>query len=203
MSLSRAQNFPHVMLQNKVEANFLFLLNFYATFAAEGVPVMSDFKARISLLFVGVCSPVQLTVAGGLFQAGPDLWSLRSKDQEKSHQGLFRRKTSDESCSCPKKNLSICALYIFLLFVYLKFFKRYPIQFKGFEPGLVRVCFFSTTQSSYLPWPCCRTGAESQLGLPVQFAFMASSLQPGQFPAGLVSQVAITECKNCLHKSCN
>jgi len=28
----------------EVEANFLFLLNFYATFAAEGVPPMSAYQ---------------------------------------------------------------------------------------------------------------------------------------------------------------
>jgi len=34
------------MTVSEVEANFLFLLNFYATFAAEGVPPMTHFQAN-------------------------------------------------------------------------------------------------------------------------------------------------------------
>ena len=39
------------MCKSKVEANFLFLVNFYATFAADGVPAFSCFQAVVNILY--------------------------------------------------------------------------------------------------------------------------------------------------------
>lgn len=38
------------LMSVEVEENFLFLLNFYATFAAEGVPPLGDFKDVLGVM---------------------------------------------------------------------------------------------------------------------------------------------------------
>lgn len=87
----------------EVENNFLFLLNFYATFAAEGIPDSNDFQATsvitiyvkyMSVLilfsftfFNSIVLQVFSLVAGCLLQVGPVSWPVCSEHAQENDQG--------------------------------------------------------------------------------------------------------------------
>lgn len=91
-----------------MEANFVFLVSFYATFASEGVPSMTEFQVPLHDLHVHVVFRLFsatkcfsnfieknlccLPHAGNFVWSCPNIWLLCTDDKETSYQGLLGSK---------------------------------------------------------------------------------------------------------------